>query len=95
MTRELLDAMLDSRDELDGTAGAYEADEDAGLELLLSSQSGGPATVRRVSSVALGDDFLTLEADEQSWCLAYEDVMGIRLKPRGKKDSRSRTGFHS
>jgi hypothetical protein len=94
MTRELLGEMLDGREEVDGGAGAYTADESVGLELLLSSQSGGPATVRRVAALQLEANFLTVEADEQSWCLAYDDIMGIRLKPR-RKETRTRTGFLS
>ncbi len=94
MTRELLGEMLDAREEVDGGSGAYTVDEEAGLELLLSSKSGGPAPVRKVAELKLEANYLTVEADEQSWCLAYDDVMGIRLKPR-RKDSRTRTGFLS
>jgi len=86
--------MLGSRDELSCDGACYSAGEEAGLELLLASASGGPSAVRKVSMLSLGDDFLTLDADEQTWCLAYEDVMGIRLKPR-RTASRSRTGFRA
>ena len=94
MTRELLSSMLGSRNEVDGKDATFTAQEDTGLELLLSSQSGGPAAVRKISAITLGDTFLTVEADEQTWCLAYDDVMGIRLKPRST-DARARTGFRA
>lgn len=93
MTRELLEEMLGSRDELTAQGDAYAAPEEAGLDLLLSSQSGGPAAVRKVSQVQLGAGFVTVETEEGIWCVAYEDIAGIRLKPRGKDAPKSRTGY--
>lgn len=94
MTRELLSAMLSSRNELQGKDGEFNAADDAGLELLLGSQSGGPAAVQKVVGLSLSETFVTVQSSEQTWLLAYEDIMGIRLKPRSS-DARTRTGFRS
>ncbi len=94
MTREILSDMLGSREELDAQGSNFSASDNAELELLLTSTSGGPAVVAKVREVLLGDVFLTVEADKATWCLSYADVMGIRVKPQDR-EARARTGFHA
>ncbi len=56
-------------------------------------QSGSAITIEEVASLALHEDFITLQAKkERVWNVAYDAVYAVCSKPSDDED-RSRTGF--
>ncbi|MFN3198039.1 MAG: hypothetical protein ACE366_06445 [Bradymonadia bacterium] len=91
MNRESLAQMLGGQSELTQDGDTYTAPAEAQLAILLASQSGGPATIGRVSTVHLGEGWLELTTTDERYCLPYEAVLGLRLKREAQ--TRSRAGF--
>ncbi len=93
MTKELLEAMLQARSELRFEDANFVTDEEYQMALLIDS-TGGPMPLARIEKVSLGNDFLTVQNNEATWCLPYDKICGLKMMPK-KPQSAARAGFRN
>jgi len=92
MTRELLVKILTSQGRLENKGTRFAVAEGTTLEMLLTTGAGTPVPIPKVEAADLADDFLILVAGEDTYCLPYANVLGLKLTDRGGK-STPRAGF--
>lgn len=90
MTSDLLQTILSDRDEFDQKDGAYVTDADTSVEVIYSTGS-APVQITKVSAIALNGEYVTVDTDASTYCLAYDDIVGLKITRR--KEAVPRAGF--